>query len=411
MYNYSIGSIKKRVKKMKYQFANRMERVKPSAIRELLKLGADPNVISFGGGYPDPELFPVNQLRTIYDEVLQQQGKLALQYTGTEGLLELREKLVDRVRKIGIECKLENLFIIQGGQQGLDLAAKAFVDRGDIIITENPTFLGALAAFNPYEPEYIGVSMDEEGMIMEELEEVLTNYSNVKLIYTVPEFQNPTGVTMSFERRKKLVELANTYNVMIIEDSPYREIRYEGEHIPSIKSLDTEGRVIHIGSFSKILSPGLRLGWLIAESDLAEKLSLLKMASDTQNSTLNMYVVNRYMEKYDLDAHIENIRSTYKRKKEIMFQILENTFPKEITFTKSKGGLFTWLTFPQQVDTAELMQKHSLPEAKVAYVPGESFFSNNPERNHCRLNYSYMPEEKIVKGITDLGIIASRYIL
>ena len=395
---------------MTYQFADRMDRVKPSAIRQLLKLGSDPEIISFGGGYPDPNIFPIDNLRRVYDEVLLNEGKVALQYTGTEGLIELREKLINRVKRIGIECNLENLFIIQGGQQGLDLAAKAFIEKGDIIITENPTFLGSLAAFNPYEPEYLSVSMDSEGMVMDELEELLANNKQVKIIYTVPEFHNPTGVTMSLERRKTLVDLANKYNIVIVEDSPYREIRYEGEDIPSIKSLDTEGRVIHIGSFSKILSPGLRLGWLIAEKELAEKLSLLKMASDTQNSTLNMFVVNRFMELFDLDAHINNIRSTYKAKKDLMFQTIDDTFPKEITFTKPEGGLFTWLTFPKHIDTNELMQKYTLPEAKVAYVPGESFFPNEPEKNHCRLNYSYMSEDKIMDGISKLGRIVKKFV-
>lgn len=390
---------------MKYKFANRIERVKPSAIRELLRLGGDPAIISFGGGYPDPEIFPIEKLRKVYDQVLQEEGKLALQYTGTEGLMSLREKLVSRVKTIGISCSVDNLFIIQGGQQGLDLTAKAFIDRGDIIITENPTFLGALAAFNPYEPEYVGVSMDENGMRMDELEAALQKHPNAKLIYTVPEFQNPTGVTMSLERRKALVSLANKYNVVIVEDSPYREIRYEGKDLPAIKSFDTEGRVIHIGSFSKILSPGLRLGWLIANRDLAEKLSLLKMASDTQNSTLNMYAVNRFMDMYDLDEHIAHIRETYKQKKEVMFQTLRDTFPNCITYTNPQGGLFTWLTFPQHIDTKILMQEHSLPIAKVAYVPGESFFPNKQEKNHCRINYSYMSEEKIIKGITNLGEI------
>lgn len=388
---------------MKYKFANRIERVKPSAIRELLRLGGDPAIISFGGGYPDPEIFPIEKLRKVYDQVLQEEGKLALQYTGTEGLISLREKLVSRVKKIGISCSVDNLFIIQGGQQGLDLAAKAFIDRGDIIITENPTFLGALAAFNPYEPEYVGVSMDENGMRMDELEAVLHKHPNAKLIYTVPEFQNPTGVTMSLERRKALVSLANKYNVVIVEDSPYREIRYEGKDLPAIKSFDTEGRVIHIGSFSKILSPGLRLGWLIADHDLAEKLSLLKMASDTQNSTLNMHAVNRFMDMYDLDEHITHICKTYQRKKEVMIQTIHDTFPKSISHTNPQGGLFTWLTFPQHIDTKILMQEHSLPKAKVAFVPGESFFPNKQERNHCRINYSYMSEEKIRRGITNLG--------
>lgn len=386
-----------------------MDRVKPSAIRELLKLGADPEIISFGGGYPDPDIFPIDKLRKVYDAVLLEEGKQALQYTATEGHLGLREKLVKRMEKIGITCDLDNLFIIQGGQQGIDITAKMFIDKGDIIITENPTFLGALVAFNPYEPEFVGVSMDNEGMNMDDLEQLLKQNPRTKIIYTVPDFQNPTGVTMSLSRRKRLVELANEYNVIIIEDSPYREIRYEGEDLPSIKSFDTEGRVIHIGSFSKILSPGMRLGWIVAEKELAEKLALLKMAADTQNSTLNMHVVNRFMDLYNIDEHIKHISSIYKQKKDLMMDVIAKTFPSNIKYTNPEGGLFTWLTFPENVDTTLFMKEYALPEAKVAYVPGSSFFPGEIESNHCRINYSYMSEEKIVQGITHLGKLVKEY--
>ncbi|MFT8322139.1 MAG: PLP-dependent aminotransferase family protein [Bacillus sp. (in: firmicutes)] len=388
---------------MKYQYAKRMEKVKPSAIRELLKLGADPEVISFGGGYPDPTMFPIDKLQQVFDRVLLEEGQQALQYTTSEGHLGLRLKLVKRMEKIGVRCDLENLFIINGGQQGLDLVAKMFIDRGDVILTEDPTFLGALVAFHPYEPTYAGVSMDKEGMNMDHLEQLLKANPAAKIIYTVPDFQNPTGVTMSLERRKRLVELANEFNVIIIEDSPYREIRFEGEDLPSIKSFDTEGRVIHLGSFSKILCPGMRLGWLVAERELAEKLCLLKMAADTQSSTLNMHAVNRFMELYNLDEHINDLKKIYKHKKDIMFKMMKNTFPESIQYTNPEGGLFTWLTLPKNIDTASLMKDRLLPEAKVAYVPGSSFFPGKQEHNHCRLNYSYMPEEKIVVGMTRLG--------
>ncbi|MGP7816468.1 aminotransferase-like domain-containing protein [Niallia sp. 01092] len=394
---------------MGYQYAKRMDKVQPSAIRELLKLGADPDVISFGGGYPDPTLFPIDKLRNVFDMVLLEEGQQALQYTTSEGHLELRRKLVKRMEKVGVSCDLDNLFMINGGQQGLDLVAKMFIDRGDIIITEEPTFLGALVAFNPYEPEYLGVSMDEEGMDMDHLEQLLKANPSAKMIYTVPEFQNPTGVTMSLNRRKRLVELANEYDVIIIEDSPYREIRFEGEDLPAIKSLDTEGRVIHLGSFSKILCPGMRLGWVVAEKELAEKLCLLKMAADTQSSTLNMHAVNRFMDLYDLDEHIVQLKKMYKHKKDIMLEIIENTFPKNVHYTKPEGGLFTWLTLPKHIDTVWLMKEHVLPEAKVAYVPGSSFFPGEPEHNHCRISYSYMSEEKIIDGMTQLGKILKEH--
>lgn len=394
---------------MEYRFAERMRLVKPSAIRELLKLGADPEVISFGGGFPDPDIFPIEQLRKVYDSVLVNDGKKALQYTTSEGLPSLRQKLADRMKRAGVECGIKNVFMIQGAQQGLDITAKMFIEKGDVIITENPTFIGALIAFNPYEPKYVPVSMDDEGLRMDELEEALKANRNTKFIYTIPDFQNPTGITMSLARRKRIVELADEYDVMILEDVPYREIRYEGESLPSIKSFDTQGRVIQLGSFSKILSPGMRLGWVVAEPYLAEKLCLLKMAADTQNSTMNMYAADRFMEMYDIDEHIERIRKAYKAKKDLMLRTIRSEFPKNVSFTDPQGGLFTWLTLQKDIDTTWLMKERTLPEVKVAYVPGASFYPVNEERNHCRINYSCMSDEKIVEGITKLGKILKEY--
>ncbi|WP_445492542.1 aminotransferase-like domain-containing protein [Niallia sp. 03133] len=394
---------------MIFKYASRIENVKPSAIRELLTLGSQPDIISFGGGYPAPELFPIDKLNAVFLDVMKENGTKALQYSTSEGLLSLREKLVQRMVNTGISCELDNLFIVQGGQQGLDLVAKLFINKGDIVVTENPTFLGALIAFNPYEPEYKTVPMDEDGMDMDALEEILKANSKVKFIYTVPEFQNPTGVTMSLERRKRLVELANKYNVMILEDSPYREIRFEGEAILPIKSFDTEGRVIHLGSFSKILCPGVRLGWVVAEKEIASKLCLLKLAADTQNSTLNMYLADKFMEKYDIDEHVQSIRVLYKEKKETMIQAIQEYLPSSVSYTNPEGGLFIWMTFPKYMDAAVLMRDRLVPEAKVAYVPGAPFFPVKEEINHCRISYSSMPKEKIVKGIASLGRILKEY--
>ncbi len=390
---------------MGYRYANRVQYVKPSAIRELLKLGNDPEIISFGGGFPDPDVFPIEKLRKVFDEVLSKDGRRALQYTTSEGLPSLRQKLADRMKRTGVPCELKNIFMIQGAQQGLDITAKMFIDRGDVIITENPTFVGGLIAFNPYEPRYAPVAMDGEGIRTDLVEKALKQNPNAKLIYTIPDFQNPTGITMSLARRKRLVELANEYDAIIIEDSPYREIRFEGEALPPIKSFDTQGRVIQLGSFSKILSPGMRLGWLVAEQELAEKLCLLKMAADTQNSTLNMFAADKFMEMYDMDEHIEGIRKVYKRKKDLMLDIIGSSFPKSVSYTNPEGGLFTWLTFPKEVDATRLMKERTLPEVKVAYVPGASFYPVDEEKNHCRVNYSCMSEEKIIEGMEKLGRI------
>lgn len=388
---------------VKRRFANRMDLVKPSAIRELLKLGADPEVIAFGGGFPDPDLFPVDKLKNVLDAVMDKHGKQALQYATTEGLPALREKLVKRMGAAGVKCTFDELVIIQGAQQSMDLIGKMFIDKGDTIVVERPTFLGALVAFNPFEPNYVDIPVDRDGMRTDMLERALAENPGAKLIYTIPEFQNPSGMTMSLERRKRLIELAEKYDVMILEDSPYREIRYEGETLPLLKSLDTTGRVIHVGSFSKILCPGMRLGWMVGDRELMVKLCQLKMAADTQNSTLNMYAANMFMDMYDIEEHIAVLRSAYKHKKEVMLGVMEKMFPESVSWSNPQGGLFTWLTLPEGADAAAIMRDRLLPEAKVAYVPGDSFFARDPLSNHCRLNYSCMSEEKIVGGMTRMG--------
>jgi 2-aminoadipate transaminase len=385
------------------QFARRMDGVKPNAVGELLRLGAEPDIMSFGGGYPDATLFPLEQLEAVYYAAIAELGQSSLQYTVSNGLPKLRSQIAARMNKEGIACTAESIVVLQGSQQGLDLAAKMLVDPGDIIITENPTFLGALIAFNPCEPRYKTVRIDDDGMDMEDLERVLQERPLPKLIYTVPDFQNPTGVTMSLPRRKRLMELANRFNLIILEDSPYREIRYQGQHLPSLKSLDTEGRVIYLGSFSKILAPGLRLGWAVASDDLIQKLGLLKLAADTQCSTLNMTATQLFLERYDIDKHIKAIRDTYLRKKNLMLDVIRRSFPQEVSFTDPSGGLFTWLTFPKGFNTGQFMKDYALPKAKVAYVPGATFFPLQQETNHARVNYSAQPDEIIVKGMTALG--------
>ena len=249
-----------------------MDRVRPSAIRELLRLGADPQVISFGGGYPDPALFPVDELHEVYARLLTPERAVALQYTASNGLPHLRAQVAERLTRDGMACTADDVLIIQGGQQGLDLAAKLVVDPGDVIVTENPTFLGALIAFAPTEPAYAPVRTDADGMDTDHLEEVLAAHPNATMLYTVPDFQNPTGVTLSLARRHRLIELANAYGLLVVEDTPYRALRYAGSALPTLKSLDTEGRVLHLGSFSKILAPGMRLGWALASPEILERL-------------------------------------------------------------------------------------------------------------------------------------------
>jgi 2-aminoadipate transaminase len=383
--------------------AARMARVKPSAIRELLRLGADPDIISFGGGYPDPSLFPLENLAAVFEESIIGQGRSALQYTLSTGMPRLREQVAARMARDGVSCSADNVLILHGAQQGLDLVAKMIVDKGDAIVTENPTFLGALIAFNPYEPRYLAVPTDQDGMDVEQLEQLLTRHPGAKLIYTMPDFQNPTGVSLSLPRRRRLIELANRFDLIVLEDTPYREIRFEGAALPTLKSLDTQARVIHLGSFSKILAPGLRLGWAVASPELIHELGLLKLAADTQCSTLSMAATSLFLERYDVDAHIAVIRDTYRRKKDAMLEAIRASFPRQVSFTNPGGGMFTWLTFPRDFNTTRFLAEHALPEAKVAYVPGATFYPVTEEMNHARLSYTTQELPAISKGIAALG--------
>ena len=388
---------------MANRFAQRMASVQPSAIGELLALGADPSIISFGGGYPDASLFPADQLAAVFDEVIKSPGGGAMQYAPSEGLPRLREQIADLMTADGTPCGAQDVLILQGSQQGLDFAAKMLVDPGDVIVTEDPTFLGALIAFNPSQPRYAVAPMDDEGMRMDALEEVLQSNPRARMIYTVPDFQNPTGVTLSLSRRKQLIKLANAYDVIVVEDTPYRHIRFTGDSLPTLKSMDTEDRVIHLGSFSKVLVPGLRIGWAVAAPDLLQRLGLLKVAADTQTSTLNMAAASLFLDRYNLTAHIDMLRTVYRHKKDVMLGAIRQHFPQQVTATDPEGGLFTWLTFPEGFDASAFMRDVALPQARVAYVPGGSFFAVTERANHARINYSAQPEERIQEGMAALG--------
>lgn len=393
---------------MSPQFAQRMEKVEPSAIKELLALGADPSIISFGGGYPDASLFPAAQLEQVFRDVIRAPGGAAMQYAPSDGLPRLREQIADLMVADGTTCRPEDVLILQGSQQGLDFAAKMLVDPGDVIITEDPTFLGALIAFNPSQPRYAAVPMDADGMRMDALEAALLANPRARMIYTVPDFQNPTGVTLSLARRHRLVELANIHDVIVLEDTPYRHIRFAGETLPTLKSLDTQGRVIHLGSFSKILVPGLRIGWAVAAPVLLEKMALLKVAADTQTSTLNMAATSLFLDRFDLSAHIDLLRSAYRRKKEVMLDAIRQHFPQDVVVTDPEGGLFTWATFPEGFDATAFMRNVALPQARVAYVPGATFFPVHEQANHARINYSAQSDDRIREGIAALGKVLRR---
>ena len=383
-------------------YAKRMEGVKPSDVREILKLTARPEIISFAGGLPAPELFPVDDVRVASDLVLKESGRVALQYSTTEGLPKLREQIAERLgRKNNIHTDKDHIFMTAGSQQGLDYCGKLFLDPGDVVLVESPSYLGAINAFQAYQPRFVEVPTDGDGMIMEELERILATTENVKLIYAIPDFQNPSGRTWPLERRKQFMEIINKYEVYAIEDNPYGDLRYAGEYLPALKSLDTKELIIYMGTFSKVLAPGYRLGWLCCSEELMWQFNMIASAAVLQTATVSMMVVSKYLELFDLDAHVEKIREVYKHRCALMLQSMDEYFPEEVVYTRPQGGLFTWAELPSYIDT-KVMALQAL-EQKVAYVPGIGFFPNGENHSCMRLNYSCMPDERIVEGIKRLG--------
>lgn len=384
------------------RFAERMNYLRASEIRELLKLADQPDIISFAGGMPAPELFPIEGLKKAAIKVLDEDGKTALQYGPTEGYSLLRSIIAkERMVPAGVNVDESNILITNGSQQGLDFTGRVFLDKDDIIICESPTYLGALNAFRAYMPRFVEVPMDDKGMIIEELEKALKAYPNAKYIYTIPDFQNPTGKTLSVERRKKLVKIAERFRIPIIEDNPYGELIYEGERLPAIKSFDETGIVIYLGTFSKTFCPGMRLGWVCAEQNLLSKYILVKQGADLQPSSISQREAAVFMQMNNLNEHILKIRSVYKKRRDIMVAALKNELPENCTFTYPEGGLFTWVTLPENMNARDIIIK-ALDE-KVAFVVGGSFFANGGHENTMRLNYSYMPEDKIIEGVKRLG--------
>lgn len=383
-------------------FAERMRDVKASDIRELLALVNKPEIISFAGGLPAPELFPVDKIQAATDAVLQENGRAALQYGPTDGILRLREQICDRIyAKNAIKADPSNIIITAGSQQGLDFVARLFVNPGDAVLMESPSYLGAINAFKLSQPVFGEVPTDDGGMIMEELDKMLASTPNVKMIYVIPDFQNPSGRTWSLERRKKFMEIVNKYEVMVIEDNPYGELRYKGEYLPSLKSMDTKGLVIYLGTFSKILAPGYRLAWICASHEVIEKINLIAQAAVLQSSTISMMVVAKFIDMFDLDEHVETVRAVYEHRCSVMMDAMAKYFPKEVKYTIPDGGLFTWAELPDYIDT-KVMATDALAQ-NVAYVPGIGFFPNGNNHHCMRLNYSCMPDERIEEGIRRLA--------
>ena len=383
---------------MEYKFASRMDRMKASEIRELLKLTARPDIISFAGGLPAPELFPVKEIAQVSHDLVLKEGQKLLQYATTEGRLTLREKIAKRMtEKYKTPVVADDILITTGSQQCLDFAGKLFLDPGDVVLCESPSYLGALNAFNAYQPVFKEVPTDGEGIIPEELDKILASTPKCKFIYVIPDFQNPTGICWSLERRKKFIEVINKYDLPVFEDNPYGELRYRGESFPTLKSMDTKGLVSFLGTFSKIFCPGLRLGWIAGPHTIVEKFVMIKQSADLHTSNFDQGVADAYMDTYDLDAHVKEIVELYGHRRDLILKTMEEEFPEGVEFTRPDGGLFLWVTVPEGVSARKVFDK--CIEQKVAAVIGDAFYPNDKTDRSMRVNYSCMPDDKIVEGV------------
>ena len=384
-------------------FADRVKPMKGSAIREMFKRMADPEIISLAGGNPASELFPADELSKIAGKILMTSPTVALQYGTTDGYPKMKDCAIARAKEAGAYNEGDEVLIMTGANQGIDLTAKAIINKGDKIIVESPSFIGSLNAFRTYECELVGVDVESDGMDVSKLEEALKANPDAKLLYTIPTFQNPTGTTMSLKKRKRVLELASEYDLLIMEDNPYGDLRFAGEDLPTLKSLDTEGRVIYCGSFSKILSPGMRLGYVIGPQKLLEKVEMLKQVNDVHTPMLTQMMCVQFMKKYDINKYIAKNRKLYKEKCDTMISAMEEYFPKgKVEWTVPEGGIFLWCTCPTITDVSVVVNKAL--EKKVAIVPGSNFaIDQSLPSNKFRLNFSSASKSDITEAIKRLG--------
>lgn len=395
---------------MNYDFSDKIKELKPSAIREIFKSLSDPTIISFAAGNPSPESFPVEALAKISADIFDNSSTTALQYSITEGYPPLREEIAKRQKeKFGIGNDDDSVMIVSGGQQGMELSGKVFCNEGDEVICENPSFIGSLNSFRSLGATPIGVELEEDGMDLAALEQTLASHPRAKLLYVIPTFQNPSGRTTSYEKRVGIYELARKYDIIIVEDNPYGELRFAGEDVPTLKSMDTDGRVIYCSSFSKILSAGMRVGFVIANNAVIQKLAVAKQGEDVHTNIFFQMLAHKYMTEYDLDAHIRKINDIYRRKCNLMVEALEKYMPREVKYTTPEGGLFIWCTLPEHVDAPAFI-KEAIAR-KVAVVPGTAFNCDTQAPSQSfRLNYSMPTDEQIDEGVKILGELASEMI-
>lgn len=394
---------------MEFKFADRMGNLKASAIREILKSTADPEVISFAAGNPAPEAFPEEAIRKISAEILEKNPIGALQYSISEGYLPLRENIKKvMLSQEDIVREEDDLIIVSGAQQGIELTCKVLCNPGDTVICENPSFIGSLNAFKSYGVNLVGVELEEGGISLTGLEDALKENQNVKMIYLIPNFQNPSGLTMSLEKRKAVLELAKKYGVIIVEDNPYGDLRFAGEPVQSIKSLDQDHLVVYCGSFSKVLSPGLRVGFVVAHAEFLQKLVICKQCSDVHTNIFAQMICNEFLTQYDFNEHIAGLRKIYRHKCDLMLEGVRNCFRSDIAYTEPEGGLFLWCTLPEGMDMMAFCA--AAAQNKVAVVPGIAFLPSEAYHTQSfRMNYSTPTDEAIVKGVEILGEFSKKF--
>lgn len=388
---------------MEFKFSDRISSLKPSAIREIFKYAADPSYISLSAGNPAPEAFPAKEIAEISANLLKEEPILALQYSVTEGYPLLRQELLSYMKENhNVSNENDDIIITSGAQQIADLLSKSLINEGDTVICEAPSFIGCLNTFRSYNANLVGVPMEKYGINIELLEKALQSEKNIRFIYTIPNFQNPSGITMSLEKRKAVYELARKYEVLILEDNPYGDLRYEGEYIPPIKSFDTENIVMYAGSFSKVISPGMRVGYAIGPKEVIQKMVVCKQGQDVHTNIWSQVVCYRFMKEYDFNAHLENLRKIYTKKRTLLLDVMERELAPDITWDPFEGGLFAWCHLPKGVDMMDFCRRAL--EKKVCVVPGTAFLTDeNAPCDAFRINFSTPTDEQLIKGITALG--------
>lgn len=391
------------------KFSSRVPADGTDAVGSILQAAADPKIISFAGGLPAPELFPVKEMEAATDRAFEKHGRELMQYGAAKGVTALRQWILQHVaKKEGVRGELENVLITTGSEQVLDLLAKALVDPGDVVLVEQPTYLCAIDVFKSYGAKLVSVAMDDQGLRTDSLEAAVKAHPEAKLLYTVPNFQNPTGRTIPEERRRKMAQLAARYDFTILEDNPYGEIRFSGQHVPAVKSFDKDGHVAYMGTFSKTLAPGFRLGWVIADQRIVDKLTVLKQSADLHTDNLSQYATVEFINNNDLDAHVQDISALYGKRKQLMIEGIKKYFPSEVKYTNPDGGMFLWVEVPGVDDTVAVFKE--CLKNNVAFVPGDPFFAGKPQPGAFRLNYSNMAEDQIEVGLKRLGEVLQKYV-